>query len=298
MSNFDNVYFSEQDRVHFERISSLTTSSPWPEADVSFHFTNMDYPFLHTHRYWEFAFIVKGCIDNRINGKSTILKKNQAYLVHPEDNHALISASSEPVIILNFMAKIEYIDNLFRGYGAELATQIKNAPSLFVEVDNTLANRIISETLQLQSSPLLTMEEKVMRCKILFNELFIQLMRQQILSNYKHPEWLSNLLVKLATTPDSNETIKQRITTYTPYSYPRLAVLFKEHMGCTIWEYTNTKRMERAADCLKHTNMKIVEVAFQLGYGEIATFNHAFKRHYGITPTQYRKQYHDLVSPK
>ena len=261
MSNFDNVYFSEQDRVHHERISSLTTSSPWPEADVSFHYTNMDYPFLHTHQYWEFPFIVKGCIDNHINGKSTILRKNQAYLVQPDDNHAVISASSEPIIILNFMAKIEYIDNLFHCYGTD-ATQIKNAPSLFVEIDDVLANRIVSETLQLQTTPLFTMEEKIIRCKILFNELFIRLLQQQILSNFKHPEWLSNLLVKLATTPDSNETIKQRIATYTPYSYPRLTVLFKEYMGCTIWEYTNRKRMERAVDFLKHTNLKIVEIAY------------------------------------
>ena len=264
---------------------------------MSFHYTNMDYPFLHTHQYWEFPLIVKGCIDNHINGKSTIMRKNQAYLVQPDDNHAVISASPEPVIILNFMAKIEYIDNLFHCYGTD-ATQIKNAPSLFVEIDDVLANRIVSETLQIQSTPLLTMDEKVIRCKILFNELFIRLLQQQILSSINYPEWLANLLVKLATTPDSNETIKQRIANYTPYSYPRLAVLFKEHMGCTIWEYTNTKRMERAADCLKHTNLKIVEIAVQLGYGEIATFNHAFKRHYGISPTQYRKQYHDIISPK
>lgn len=296
MSKFDNVYFSEQDRIHHERISSLTTSSPWPDADVSFHYTNMDYPFLHTHQYWEFAFIVSGRIDNRINGKSTILRRNQAYLVHPEDNHALMSLSSEPVIILNFMAKIEYIDNLFRSYGTDVAAQINDAPTLLVDVDDALANRIVSETLQLQTTPLLPIEEKIIRCKILFNELFIRLLQQQILSNFKHPEWLSNLLVKLATTPDSNETIKQRIATYTPYSYPRLTVLFKEYMGCTIWEYTNRKRMERAVDFLKHTNLKIVEIANQLGYEEIATFNHAFKRFYGINPTQYRKQYHDITS--
>ena len=296
MSNFDNIYFSEQDRIHLERISSLTTSSPWPEADVSFHYTNMDYPFIHTHQYWEIPFIVNGCIDNHIIVKSTIMRKNQAYLVQPDDNHAVISASPEPVIILNFMAKIEYIDNLFSSYGTDIAAQINDAPTLLVDVDDALANRIVSETLQLQTTSLFTIEEKIIRCKILFNELFIQLLQQQILSNFKHPEWLSNLLVKLATTPDSNETIKQRIATYTPYSYPRLTVLFKEYMGCTIWEYTNRKRMERAVDFLKHTNLKIVEIANQLGYEEIATFNHAFKRFYGINPTQYRKQYHDITS--
>lgn len=294
MNKFNNVYFSEQDRTHHERISTLNTSSPWPDAEVSFHYTNMDYPFLHTHQYWEFAFIVKGSIDNRINGQSTILNANDAYLVRPQDNHALFAASSEPVIILNFMAKLEYIDNLFNSFGHNISDQIERASSLQIKVDHSLANRIISETLQIQSSQLLTVEEKVIRCKILFAELFLQLLQQRLLSDIQRPEWLSSLLVKLATSPYSNETIKKQIANYTQYSYPRLAVLFKEHMGCTIWEYINTKRMERATDFLKHTNLKIIEIANQLGYEEIATFNHAFKRFYGITPTQYRKQYHEL----
>ena len=295
MNKFDNVYFSEQDRTHHERISTLNTSSPWPDADVSFLYTNMDYPFLHTHQYWEFLFLVQGQLDNQVNGQSFIMKANDGCLVRPQDNHKLISTSSEPVIILNFMAKLEYIDNFFRMFGQDISQHIMDAPSLQIEVDNPLANRIVSETLQLQSSQLLTVEEKVVRCKILFAELFLRLMQQRILSNVQRPDWLSNLLVKLATSPCSNETIKKQIANYTQYSYPRLAVLFKEYMGCTIWEYTNTKRMERATEFLKHTNLKIIEIANQLGYEEIATFNHSFKRYYGITPTQYRKQYHTLV---
>ena len=296
MNKFDNAYFSIQDRVHLERISTLTTSSPWPNADVSFHYTNMDYPFLHTHQYWEIVFVVKGSIDNQINGHSTVLKENHAYLVRPQDNHTLISASSDPVIILNLMAKIEFINNLFSLFGQDIAERISHASSMKIEVDNSLANRIVSETLQLQSSQLLTMEEKVVRCKILFTELFLRVMQQKILYNTQRPEWLSNLLVKLATSPCSNETIKKQIANYTQYSYPRLAVLFKEYMGCTIWEYTNTKRMERASEYLKNTNLKIVEIANQLGYEEIATFNHSFKRFYGTTPTQYRKQYQITIT--
>lgn len=295
MSKFDNVYFSELDHTHLERISTLKTSSPWPDADVSFHYTNMDYPFLHTHQYWEFLFLVQGRLDNQVNGQSFFMKANDGCLVRPQDTHKLISTSSEPVIILNFMARTEYIDNLFSAFGQDISQCIMHAPSLQIEVDNSLSNRIVSETLQLQSSQLLTVEEKVVRCKVLFTELFLKLMQQRILSNVQRPDWLSNLLVKLATSPCSNETIKKQIADYTQYSYPRLAVLFKEYMGCTIWEYTNAKRMERAAEFLKHTNLKILEIANQLGYEEIATFNHAFKRFYGITPTEYKKRYYSKI---
>ena len=50
-------------------------------------------------------------------------------------------------------------------------------------------------------------------------------------------------------------------------------------------------QMEKAGQLLaEHPDMPIVDVAFKCGFDEASSFTHAFKRIYGITPTQYRKQ--------
>lgn len=48
-------------------------------------------------------------------------------------------------------------------------------------------------------------------------------------------------------------------------------------------------RKEKALHYLKNQDMSLVDIAFILGFSEQSTFNHAFKRLTGKTPTQYRK---------
>lgn len=50
-------------------------------------------------------------------------------------------------------------------------------------------------------------------------------------------------------------------------------------------------RFEKAKLLLKQTNLPIEEVASRLGYQEAASFNHAFQRWSGTTPSKFRKTY-------
>ena len=44
-----------------------------------------------------------------------------------------------------------------------------------------------------------------------------------------------------------------------------------------------------AQDLLKHTNLKIVEICYRVGFKDLAHFNHTFKRFVGISPNQFRQ---------
>jgi AraC-like DNA-binding protein len=49
-------------------------------------------------------------------------------------------------------------------------------------------------------------------------------------------------------------------------------------------------RKEIAMDCLNKPQMNLCDIAFLLGFAEQSTFNHAFKRWTGMTPTAYQQQ--------
>lgn len=67
--------------------------------------------------------------------------------------------------------------------------------------------------------------------------------------------------------------------------------IYKLETGDNLSDYVNRVRMDKAAYLLKRDQGKIYEIATQLGYQRPHSFNHAFKKHYGMTPQEYRDQY-------
>ncbi|WP_426451329.1 response regulator transcription factor [Paenibacillus sp. S-38] len=65
--------------------------------------------------------------------------------------------------------------------------------------------------------------------------------------------------------------------------------IYKLETGENLSDYVNRVRMEKAEYLLKNTPDKIYEIAERLGYLRPHSFNHAFKKMFGITPQEYRE---------
>lgn len=72
------------------------------------------------------------------------------------------------------------------------------------------------------------------------------------------------------------------------YSYSHLSHLFSQKTGFTIKMYFNRKRFEKAAELLQDDNFSITHISEKLGYLSIHTFSKAFRKWYGISPTEYQ----------
>ncbi len=66
------------------------------------------------------------------------------------------------------------------------------------------------------------------------------------------------------------------------------ARLLKKHFGCTLSELIHKTRMEGATVMLKYTDLDVNEIAHRLGYEYENYFYTVFRKHYGVTPTEYR----------
>ena len=80
------------------------------------------------------------------------------------------------------------------------------------------------------------------------------------------------------------------ICNYYSESTPTILKNFKEQTGCTIVQYKNRKRLEFACDMLQKTNLSITEIAMELQYESVSYFLRAFKKKFGVTPSEYRRQ--------
>ena len=73
-------------------------------------------------------------------------------------------------------------------------------------------------------------------------------------------------------------------------SKPYLSKYIKDKAGATFQEVVKEARMKKARALLKETNQTVETIAAEVGYENVEHFNRLFKKKYGITPVQYRKQ--------
>ncbi|WP_233530995.1 AraC family transcriptional regulator [Paenibacillus alkalitolerans] len=77
-----------------------------------------------------------------------------------------------------------------------------------------------------------------------------------------------------------------RLTGTTPYTLSRA---FKHIAGINFVDYLTQLRIDRAKELLRTTDLKINDVAEQIGY-QHSYFNRIFKKYEGVTPSQYREK--------
>ena len=90
-------------------------------------------------------------------------------------------------------------------------------------------------------------------------------------------------------------------TTLSPDGPPRLEAVARaarcsvrtiqrrlQDAGLTFTRVLDEVRLESAAQLLQQADVRVVDVAIDLGYSDQANFNRAFRRWAGVSPTQFR----------
>ncbi|WP_028561944.1 response regulator transcription factor [Paenibacillus pinihumi] len=97
----------------------------------------------------------------------------------------------------------------------------------------------------------------------------------QLLLNYVHEHYAQPLSLK---------SLSQQYNIHPVY----LGHLFQKETNETFTEYINKYRIGKAKEMLKETQLKVQEIAVQVGYWETGYFYKQFKKYVGISPTDYK----------
>lgn len=100
---------------------------------------------------------------------------------------------------------------------------------------------------------------------------------------------LSRALALLHSDPSSNWEVG-RLARQAATSPSVLDERFRKLLGQSPMRYLAGWRMQVAADMLTRTSEKVASVAQAVGYGSEEAFIRAFRRHLGISPSQWRKR--------
>jgi len=104
-------------------------------------------------------------------------------------------------------------------------------------------------------------------------------------------EKIKNLVVQ--TVHHSHEDLKVNYSEYIEshlnrdYSY--LSSLFSEVEGTTIEKYIILQKIERVKELLVYDELTLSEIAYKMGYGNVAYLSSQFKKITGLTPSHFKQ---------
>ncbi|WP_136467607.1 AraC family transcriptional regulator [Flagellimonas onchidii] len=77
------------------------------------------------------------------------------------------------------------------------------------------------------------------------------------------------------------------IAFFSPFHFHRV---FKFITNETLNQYVTRRRIEKSALDLLHKNIPVTEISLKHGFGDISSFSRAFKKFYGVSPTEFQRQ--------
>jgi len=73
---------------------------------------------------------------------------------------------------------------------------------------------------------------------------------------------------------------------------------FSAEYGQTPAQYLSHRRIERAQDLLRATNLTVTEVCYMVGFSSLGSFSSKFRELVGVAPSAYQARYATSGAPK
>lgn len=281
-------YAKNAKNATFVSIATIQMASPFKHVDAAFHWKNVDFPFSHTHAHWEVFIIMQGEILHTINGVEYVYKKGDSCLIRPDDKHSFqfLKGQENGYQQLNFIISNEFAKQILSPHG-DYETLLHSPEILHFTLNDLDIASIYDKCLFTQNLP---KERYEASTKLIVSELMVRFFEQHLLFNSDYPVWFNNFLTYISNPINFEKTLKE-LAQNTPYSYSRLATLFKDYTGVTLIDYLTDKKMTYAKRLLRTTSLTTLQISEKIGYSSLSAFNHLFKSSFDMTPSEYRRKH-------
>ncbi len=252
------------------------------------------------HEFYEMVYMKKGNAIFEIAGYQAVLGPNDIVIIKPNQPHKFIvkSESGCEFIVLSFKFQ-SHLDSEFSEVSLEdfLNFVSSGESGAFIQLKVSQKNDIIT----LLNRILKEKESKEIGSGflnyLLIMELFV------LISRALKMEWENSIkdkslklkeLIHISVNYINNNFERDislgDIAKFVFLSSSYFIRAFKEEMGISPINYLLKVRVERAKELLADTDLKISDIALNVGFSNQQRFNEIFKKYAGMTPLHYRKQ--------
>lgn len=275
-------YDSEDDRFHIDLTGQIRMEMAGM-VDSPAGWTGK----VHCHPFWELVFIHAGIGAIKIGNTSLPFVKADLFLIPPLEIHQFVNAGSgtAQLVYIGFGTDSKALGH----YDADVAPVLKldAARDLLLEKLRQMAASIKSAK----------SGERVYQDQALLFEIIYRLLafiKDHPPATHDFTADRNGLIADRAKRfLDSNihRTVKVDEVASKFFLSPHyFAKKFRDEVGCTIKEYHNRIRMERALELLKDPALGISQIAAKLGFDHVTYFTNRFREFHGHSPSNARSR--------
>lgn len=244
----------------------------------------------HAHQEIELLYVTEGRVQVIVEGETTRLQKGGMIVVNSFQRHSF--AAEENTLITHFV--IDYVALLEKLNWSSLfldCNSMKETDPLEALRYENLRKMIT----QIQNFYYQKRDEKI----FLLESLYYQLL-YHLTSNFsseifgeeedRKEEQRSAILEKYLKQNFFRQITLNDLAEQFHLSPAYLSRYFKKQMGMNFLDYLNQIRTSYAAEEIGRTNQSFTQIACNMGFSNITSFNKFFKKAYGVTPSEYRRK--------
>ena len=257
----------------------------------------------HNHNYFEIIFVEKGNGFHTINGVRFPYKENNIFLLAPEDTHHFEIESYSTFTYfkfteLLFSSKVNLPD---RKFWLQRIEQLLHHPNIIPgdvicheedrtiiwDIHNVVLEEFKNEEIYYQeiiSNAISTILSIIVRN---ISEKYNSNQKEVLISHSKIDQILSHIRQNVY---DNDLTKISYLANKFNMSQSSISTYFKRKTGESIHQYVTKYKMKLVEYRLQHTEFTIAEIAYQLGYTDESHLTKTFKKHFSMSPKQYRKE--------
>ena len=228
---------------------------------------------LHIHACYEFFLVTDGKMEMTIDEKTRVMERGDCAIVFPYQIHGMKSAD---VGVYTLCVCSETLVGHFHRQ-----VQGRLPEDNFFRLPNTLAE--LFTTIHLDSDIL-----EVKGVLYLICSLFQKNAVYRSSGGKAQDKLLFEILKYIEENFAKGCTLKDLARTMS-YDYAYLSKYFIRKIGMSFHDYVNERRLSKACDLLKNTDITVLAVSQECGYNSIRSFNRNFREHFGIAPSEYCK---------
>lgn len=235
--------------------------------------------YMHINYSAEFLIVTKGCVHAVIQDNEYLINEDEIIFVPSMFPHRFFSDCSHSGIIITFSPLFleDFSSSLKNASLKRPVTKLSRAHITYIS--ELLTKRIVSYPQNISdiNTILFSLTNEILHKNTIIpqknnnNSLAIMKAIEYITAHYNENIHLDSL----ANTLGINKTYASQI--------------FSKYLNITFRDALDSIRLKHATSLLKNTQMQISEIAFSCGYESLRTFNRIYKKHFNITPSQFRK---------
>ena len=263
----------------------------------------------HHHDFLEIALILSGTATHTIKFQerkslSYPVSRGDVCVIVPGQNHSFSFEEEESIEIINILfnqtvlQKIDHLDedqmNL-PDFLNKLAHPTQENPST-LHLPDELVTRVCALVSDIENEGIQHAIGHGTMTLLHFSTILALLYRQYRTANiigYKPPETeLVSQLIRYIDGHYQEELTLQQLADVTHFSVRQITRRFRDAVGMTLGDYILSQRLNHARALLTTTDMKVTDIAIEVGFNNPSYFCSQFRRVMGCTPTQYREDIH------